>query len=354
MEKSTASLADCLLQLFRVAARLRKIKKEAGSNYSLFLGQVVDAFNKRYEQYANPTYAFALFLHPMGPELILPDRSEFTNGYSYTADILPGMLSIAKRWGYSGRDAEALVDLGELYLDGAAPFDNRSRCQYDALTYWEQIDERKGGPLRSLAVKLFKIKPTSVEVERLFSHLGAIHTDSRSSLKPEKLKMLAQSKLFYVAEDAKVEASDQSIFAAYDHQSGFQSSKLSGETESPSCSNQSSVVSSDPSSNSQSASATSSSSNSSGPDNDEAFTASDEAGTDLAIAQTETGIEIDVARILEGMTERAKFTPEDVVDLSHPLVTGISSKEAAEQEEMIMDDFGDIAKKHRSHGIYSL
>jgi hypothetical protein len=35
------------------------------------------------------------------------------------------------------------------------------------------------------------------------------------------------------------------------------------------------------------------------------------------------------------MTKRAKFTPEDLVDLCHCLVTGAISEESAEQEEII-------------------
>lgn len=147
--------------------------------------------------------------------------------------------------------------------------------------------------------------------------------------------MLAQCKLYYVAEDAKVEETDQSILSIVDEESTEVESSISVPaqsipTETPvtveSDSGATNSECSEPSDTSQTKSAVDAPSPqtpSRGAD-EEAFSASDEEGARQACVESEIETEICVMDILEKMTERATFTPEDVVDLDHPLVTGTS------------------------------
>ena len=185
LEEEQTTLADCLLELIHMVSRLRKSQRTITKARGRF-GHVCKCMNLRYGQYVTSYHILAIFFHPRGKELI---KDEVTiKGMKRT------FLNTLRKWEYSKTRVDWISQQFRAYRSGSESFQSTASTA-NAYQWWlNMCPVPENELLRAFALRLLAIVPTSVDAERLFSSLSAIHTKQRNRMNPSTLKQIAQIK----------------------------------------------------------------------------------------------------------------------------------------------------------------
>eukprot|EP01138_Halocafeteria_seosinensis_P001898 gb/GECG01001944.1/.p1 GENE.gb/GECG01001944.1/~~gb/GECG01001944.1/.p1 ORF type:complete len:673 (+),score=78.62 gb/GECG01001944.1/:1-2019(+) len=204
LEDRQANLADCQIELYRIAYDLSELTEEDSVDSEplrAFKAHVTNAFNIRYDEYADPLYMVALFLHPRCSRLALPIGKQQES----FLDVGTAIMDIAEQWGMISEEGKpALGRQLNLYKNRLQWFAPTEVPEEDAVHWWENlVSSQETLVLKSLALRIFSISPGSADVERLFSSLAASNGKARSGVSARTLERIAQMKSFYVADTVK-------------------------------------------------------------------------------------------------------------------------------------------------------
>ena len=183
LEQRTTTLADVLGSFITLYHNAKN------SHYAIrgFQQHILGAIGKRVQEFEDPIYFVALFLHPGCKKMAMSRKM--------TGDlIIKNAMEIAKNWNFSKR--EVLLLMRELinYKNGDAPFDGLNEVHNQSpRVFWNNFCGASP-MLRRFATMLFSIVPHSAPCERLFSTLGLIKTKPRNRLEVGNLNMIAQIK----------------------------------------------------------------------------------------------------------------------------------------------------------------
>ncbi|CAB5157672.1 unnamed protein product [Rhizophagus irregularis] len=181
LERNNTNLADCYINLLRVAASIKKMDQY---DYKGFHTHMVQVFNKRYEEFNDPKYLLAFFLHPEWKgTLVTP--SEFDNLIELAGELW-------KEWGHKKNSTAELYSQIGKYRLGKKPYNRPYSSKHDTpLNWWLLINDGKN-QLSRLAIKLFSITPHSASCERIFSSLGWFFGKRRQRLQLNTLQSMAK------------------------------------------------------------------------------------------------------------------------------------------------------------------
>ncbi|CAG8578310.1 20554_t:CDS:2 [Gigaspora rosea] len=161
VEANRSTLADCYINLMRIAASARNLPVD---EYKGFRNYCISKFNQRFEEFNDPTYQLAYFLHP---------------AYKESCETLITQLRIYK-------EQESKIN------GNPNPFTASYTIGSDSPLMWWNTCEVKPNHLRYLAIKLFSIIPSSANCDRIFSLLGWIYGNHRTRLDFDRLEGLAK------------------------------------------------------------------------------------------------------------------------------------------------------------------
>nr|GAT45526.1 predicted protein [Mycena chlorophos] len=189
------TLADCMLNLLRVARQLSPLKDEDEDDRE-FKKHAYAVMDKRFNQMATPLHRLALFLNPLCRKLAATEVLGFT-----LHDMKTTALSIAKdKWKWKKADCAALSkDLDE-YHACHAPFNGG---QPNAPAWWKGISKKHKSAEFALAIP--SIVPYVAEIERLFLSCNGIQSPKRNSLAVDTFSKLAKI-CSSLVEEAKLRA----------------------------------------------------------------------------------------------------------------------------------------------------
>ncbi|CAB4473899.1 unnamed protein product [Rhizophagus irregularis] len=161
VEAANSTLADAYVNLMKIAAVIQNLPAD---EYKGFRNHCIKKFNHRFEEFNDPAYQLAFFLHPAYKGAGLK-----FGAFSLIAIMLE---NYGKKW-------------PNPYV---APYTIGS----DTPLMWWNTCEVKPNYLQRLAIKLFSITPSSAACERMFSSLGWLYGKCRTRLEINKLEGLAK------------------------------------------------------------------------------------------------------------------------------------------------------------------
>ena len=190
VEATNSTLADAYINLIKIAATIQNLPTD---EYKGFRNHCIEKFNHRFEEFNDPIYQLAFFLHPAYRK---------TLGFGLFSDIAHYAGQLWQKMGKSKKSSENLITQMRLYkeqkkyINGrpnpyAASYTISGDMPDTPLTWWDTC-EVKPNHLQRLAIKLFSITPSSAACERMFSSLGWIYGKRRTRLGVDQLEGLAK------------------------------------------------------------------------------------------------------------------------------------------------------------------
>lgn len=204
LQSRDASLADCQIELLRIGYDLQEICDEDtgfDSEDSIqFRKNLVDAFNVRYREYADPLYVVALSLHPYCSTLAV-------SGKWTTREIGLELNRISRSCKLVKGEKSSIRLLKEYkkFVERTGSYKSREH-EKDPFRWWKSTDPENNA-LKQVALRIFSICPGSADVERLFSNLAAANTKVRSGLSVTTMAKVAKMKTYYQAETNRMKSS---------------------------------------------------------------------------------------------------------------------------------------------------
>jgi hypothetical protein len=188
VEASNATLADAYINLIKIGAAIQNLST---NEYKGFRNYCIKKFDCRFEEFNDPAYQLAFFLHPA------------YKGVGLKFGTFPVIANYAgqlwQKMGKSKKSCEDLITQLRFYKEQkqnvngrpnpyVAPYTTGS----DTPLIWWNTCEVKPNYLQRLAIKLFSITPSSAACERMFSSLGWLYGRRRTQLGMNKLEGLAK------------------------------------------------------------------------------------------------------------------------------------------------------------------
>ncbi|CAB4490238.1 unnamed protein product [Rhizophagus irregularis] len=188
VEAANSTLADAYVNLMKIAAVIQNLPAD---EYKGFRNHCIKKFNHRFEEFNDPAYQLAFFLHPAykGAGLKFGAFSLIAN---YAGELWQKM-------GKSKKSCEKLLAQMRIYKEQIRivngkpnPYVAPYTIGSDTPLMWWNTCEVKPNYLQRLAIKLFSITPSSAACERMFSSLGWLYGKCRTRLEIDKLEGLAK------------------------------------------------------------------------------------------------------------------------------------------------------------------
>ncbi|CAB5211436.1 unnamed protein product [Rhizophagus irregularis] len=188
VEAANSTLADAYVNLMKIAAVIQNLPAD---EYKGFRNHCIKKFNQRFEEFNDPAYQLAFFLHPAykGAGLKFGAFSLIAN---YAGELWQKM-------GKSKKSCEKLLAQMRIYKEQICivngkpnPYVAPYTIGSDTPLMWWNTCEVKPNYLQRLAIKLFSITPSSAACERMFSSLGWLYGKCRTRLEINKLEGLAK------------------------------------------------------------------------------------------------------------------------------------------------------------------
>ncbi|CAB5196266.1 unnamed protein product [Rhizophagus irregularis] len=188
VEAANSTLADAYVNLMKIAAVIQNLPAD---EYKGFRNHCIKKFNHRFEEFNDPAYQLAFFLHPAykGAGLKFGAFSLIAN---YAGELWQKM-------GKSKKSCEKLLAQMRIYKEQICivngkpnPYVAPYTIGSDTPLMWWNTCEVKPNYLQRLAIKLFSITPSSAACERMFSSLGWLYGKCRTRLEINKLEGLAK------------------------------------------------------------------------------------------------------------------------------------------------------------------
>ncbi|GBC23318.2 ribonuclease H-like domain-containing protein [Rhizophagus irregularis DAOM 181602=DAOM 197198] len=186
LEAKSASLADCFVQMIKLAIAIFRLPSS-----NPFKASAIQIFNHRYLEFQHPAYLLCYFLHPYYRGLGLNDEG-FRNA-AITATTLWQNL------GYSEQECRELLTQFRKYDQKLKPYDLSYDKNMDTPELWWSSIRSKPYYLRDLALRLFCIAVSQAGCERNFSVLKWIIGDRRTRLDVQKLEGISKIRSYYLA-----------------------------------------------------------------------------------------------------------------------------------------------------------
>ncbi|PKY44994.1 hypothetical protein RhiirA4_419485 [Rhizophagus irregularis] len=183
LESKRTTLADCMIRLFHIAAIVKNTINIV--DYRVFRQACINIFNKRYNEFNDPYYLLAFFLHPAWKGDGIKD--EMFQQLSTTA------LTLWKTWGHKQKSCKELLKQLRRYKLKKAPYNAEfsNASSESPIDWWLTIFDGNN-QLQRLATKLFSISPHSASCERQFSSLGWFFGKRRQRLNLETIESLGK------------------------------------------------------------------------------------------------------------------------------------------------------------------
>ena len=195
IESRDATLADCMIELLRIARILLQMKASDNEDEE-FLEWARAVFNREFHKIHTDIHHLTLFLHPLCRNLALSDLPQSRT----LSNIIDTALNIAKRLGWDEIVSRKLVTDIIDYEKERGPFSIQSG-RSNPVQWWDRLSVVDlAHPLRMFAILILSIVPHAAEVERLFSNLGGVQSVRRSRMTIEVLSMLGTIRSQYAAE----------------------------------------------------------------------------------------------------------------------------------------------------------
>jgi hypothetical protein len=204
LESRDSNLADCMLELLRIANFLRSFEARPRDDTD-FIEHARSRFNAEFDRINSPFYTLSLFLHPLCRKIAIPDSQDITNPIEWS-ELLKAALGIAHDLEWDAQLSTRLVEDLVAYRGQKPPFTGGFNIASDWWRNLAVIDTQH--PLRVFALLILSVVPHSAEVERLFSNLGSVQSVRRSSLSVDTLETLGTLRTHYFSE---LSAKDPSI-----------------------------------------------------------------------------------------------------------------------------------------------
>lgn len=188
VESANSTLADAYINLIKIAVIIQNLPTD---EYKGFRNHCIEKFNRRFEEFNDPAYQLAFFLHPAhkGAGLKFGTYSVIAN---YAGELWQKM-------GKSQKSCETLLAQLRIYkeqkhkINGKPnPYVASYKIGSDTPLRWWNACEVKPNHLQRLAIKLFSITPSSAACERMFSSLGWLYGKRRTRLGIDQLEGLAK------------------------------------------------------------------------------------------------------------------------------------------------------------------
>ncbi|CAB5360578.1 unnamed protein product [Rhizophagus irregularis] len=186
LEAKSASLADCFVQMIKLAIAIFRLPSS-----NPFKASAIQIFNHRYLEFQHPAYLLCYFLHSYYRGLGLNDEG-FRNA-AITATTLWQNL------GYSEQECRELLTQFRKYDQKLKPYDLSYDKNMDTPELWWSSIRSKPYYLRDLALRLFCIAVSQAGCERNFSVLKWIIGDRRTRLDVQKLEGISKIRSYYLA-----------------------------------------------------------------------------------------------------------------------------------------------------------
>ncbi|CAG8723620.1 14146_t:CDS:2, partial [Funneliformis mosseae] len=180
VEAKSASLADCFVQMIKLAIAIFRLPSS-----NPFKASAIQIFNTRYLEFQHPAYLLCYFLHPYYRGLGLNDE-----GFRNTAITA---TTLWQNLGYSEQECRELLTQFRKYDQKLKPYD---------LPYEKNMDTPelcKPYHLRDLALRLFGIAVSQAGCEQNFSILKWIIGDRRTRIDVQKLESISKIRSYYLA-----------------------------------------------------------------------------------------------------------------------------------------------------------
>ena len=202
IEATNSTLADAFINLIKIAATIQNLPTD---EYRGFRNHCVEKFNNRFQEFNDPIYQLAFFLHPAY-------RKTLKFG------VFPAIANYAgqlwQKMGKSKKSSEILITQLRLYKEQKSIINGRPNpyaASYtigsddvgDTPLMWWNACEVKPNHLQRLAIKLFSITPSSAACERMFSSLGWFCGKRRTQLGINQLEGLGKIYWFNLSNTAK-------------------------------------------------------------------------------------------------------------------------------------------------------
>jgi hypothetical protein len=199
VEATHATLADAYMNLMKIAAAIHNLSTD---EYKGFRNHCVKKFDYRFEEFNDPAYQLAFFLHPAYKGAGLK-YGTFPLIANYAAQLWQKM-------GKSKKSCENLITQLRYYKEQERMINGRFNpyvAPYtigkDTPLLWWNSCEVKPNYLQRLAIKLFSITPSSAACERVFSSLGWLYGKRRTQLGMDRLEGLAKIYRFNLSNAAE-------------------------------------------------------------------------------------------------------------------------------------------------------
>jgi hypothetical protein len=199
VEATNSTLADAYINLMKIAAVIQNLPAD---EYKGFRNYCIEKFNRRFEEFNDPTYQLAFFLHPAHKGAGLKFGA-FTVIANYAGELWQKM-------GKSKKSCEKLITQLRIYKEQKRIVNNKPNPYVSPYTIgsdtplmWWNTCEAKPNHLRQLAIKLFSITPSSAACERMFSSMGWLYGKRRTQLGIDQLGGLAKIYRFNLSNAAK-------------------------------------------------------------------------------------------------------------------------------------------------------
>jgi hypothetical protein len=199
VEAANSTLADAYINLIKIAAVIQNLPTD---EYKGFRNYCIKKFNHRFEEFNDPAYQLAFFLHPAYKGAGLK-YGAFSIIATYAGELW-------KKMGKSQTSCEKLLAQLRIYKeqkekvnDMPNPYVASYKIGSDTPLTWWNTCEVKPNHLQRLAIKLFSITPSSAACERMFSSLGWLYGKRRTRLGIDHLEGLAKVYRFNLSNAAK-------------------------------------------------------------------------------------------------------------------------------------------------------
>ena len=187
VEATNSILADAYIYLIKIASSIQNLPTD---EYKGFRNHCIRKFNHRFEEFNDPIYKLAFFLHPAFRKAL--NFGIFPEIANYAGQLWQEM-------GKSKKSSEILITQLRLYKEQKHTTNGRSNPYVASYTIdgdtplmWWNTCEVKPNHLQRLAIKLFSITPSSAACERMFSSLGWMYGKRQNQLGVDRLEGLAK------------------------------------------------------------------------------------------------------------------------------------------------------------------
>ncbi|CAG8730422.1 8917_t:CDS:2 [Dentiscutata erythropus] len=158
-----------------------------------FIEHAKNIINIRAKEFDEPIYYLSFFLHPKFRKIAVSKKLSLDNMLIYA-------LTFAQKWNFTREQANQISEQLNNYFNNEPPYN--SVLTLEPRLYWKRLSYGAEA-LKTLALKIFAIRPHAAGVEQLFSSMGLTKTKSRNRLTTPTLKIISQIKSALAVEAPK-------------------------------------------------------------------------------------------------------------------------------------------------------